>query len=129
LTDDEIVSDNVRVRVERHGGEGIGVIEAPRGTLIHHYWADDVGKIIKANLIVATVGNNPAIDLGVNEVAKSLIKNGKVTEGMLNRVEMLIRCYDPCLSCATHTFGKHGYGFEIYSANGECLQRIGSDVR
>ena len=69
IDDDEIVSKEVRVKVDRVAGEGVGVIEAPRGTLIHHYWVDDSGKIEKLNLIVATAHNNPAINKSVNEVA------------------------------------------------------------
>jgi len=106
LNDDNIVSKKVRVKVERKAGVGVGVIEAPRGTLIHHYWVDDYGKIEKANLIVATVQNNPAMDLSVKDVAKKYIKNGKIEEKTLNLIEMAVRCYDPCLSCATHTVGK-----------------------
>ncbi len=102
LEDDEIVSTEVRVKVERKEGEGVGVIEAPRGVLIHHYWTDDTSRIRKANIIVATSHNNQAINLAVAQVAKEYIKNGNVTEGMLNRIEMAVRCYDPCLSCATH---------------------------
>lgn len=102
LEDDEIVSTEVRVKVERKAGEGVGVIEAPRGVLIHHYWTDDTSRIKKANIIVATSHNNQAINMAVAQVAKKFIKNGNVTEGMLNRIEMAVRCYDPCLSCATH---------------------------
>ena len=118
LEDDDIVSKDTRVRVERRAGEGIGVIEAPRGTLIHHYWTDDSGKIEKANLIVATVHNNPAIDMSVNEVAKEFVKGGKIEEGALNMVEMAVRCYDPCLSCATHAIGQMPLSITVVSADG-----------
>ncbi len=106
LQDDEIVSDKVRVKASRRGGEGVGVVEAPRGTLIHHYWADEIGKIKKVNLIVATVNNNGAINLSVKEVARNFIKKEKLDEGVLNRIEMTVRCFDPCLSCATHEIRK-----------------------
>lgn len=123
LEDDEIVSPDVRVRVDRKAGEGVGVIEAPRGTLFHHYWADDMGKITKVNLIVATVQNNPAMNMAVRDVAKQFVKEDSLTEGALNRVEMAIRCYDPCLSCATHAVGKMPLMVELYSSDGMCVDR------
>lgn len=125
LEDDEIVSKEVLIKVERKEGEGIGVIEAPRGTLIHHYWADGRGTIQKANLVVATVQNNPAIDLSVNEVAKEFVQNGKIKEGVLNMVEMAIRSYDPCLSCATHMIGQMPLEIELVAINGTVVDRIG----
>lgn len=121
LSDDEIVSKDVRIRAERKAGEGIGVIEAPRGTLIHHYWADDDGRVTKANFIVATGHNNKAIDMSVKEVAKEYVKGGRVREGMLNRVEMAIRCYDPCLSCSTHAIGQMPLEIRLVSAIGKCI--------
>ena len=86
--------------------QGVGVAEAPRGTLFHHYWVDEVGRIEKVNLIIATGQNNNAMNRGVLEVAKQYVKGDKIQEGMLNRVEAAIRCYDPCLSCSTHAVGK-----------------------
>lgn len=124
INDDEIVSEDVRVKVERKAGEGVGVIEAPRGTLIHHYWADDSGKLEKVNLVVATVNNNPAIDMSVNEVAKEFVKNGKVEEGALNMIEMAIRCYDPCLSCATHAIGQMPLVIELLAPDGTILDMV-----
>jgi NAD-reducing hydrogenase large subunit len=85
--------------------EGVGVIEAPRGTLIHHYKVDKSGKIVKVNLIVSTGHNNLAMNRAIYGVARYYIKDGKVTEGILNRIEVAIRCYDPCLSCSTHALG------------------------
>ncbi|MFC1614323.1 Ni/Fe hydrogenase subunit alpha [Gemmatimonadota bacterium] len=122
--DDLIVSKDVRIKVERKAGEGVGVIEAPRGTLIHHYWVDDSGKIEKANLIVATVQNNPAIDMSVNEVAKEFVKGGKIEQGALNMVEMAVRCYDPCLSCATHAIGQMPMVIELLSADGTIVDAV-----
>ena len=129
LEDDEIVSPEVRVKVDRRAGEGVGVLEAPRGTLFHHYWADDMGKVTRVNLIVATVQNNPAMNMAVKSAAKQFIKGDEVTEGLLNRVEMAIRCYDPCLSCATHAVGKMPLVVELYSPLGDMLDRVerGSD--
>ena len=129
LKDDEIVSKDVRVRVDRYDGpgEGIGVIEAPRGTLIHHYHATE-GKITKANIIVATAHNNPAMDLSVAMVAKANIHKGKADEGILNKVEMAIRCYDPCLSCSTHAIGNMPLALDIISDDGETINHIRRDA-
>lgn len=124
LADDEIVSEEIRVKVERKEGEGVGVIEAPRGTLIHHYWVDWAGKITKANLIVATVQNNPAMDMSVNEVAKEFVKGGNIEEGALNMVEMAVRCYDPCLSCATHAVGQMPLTIDLVAPDGTVVDVV-----
>ena len=124
IDDDQIVSSETRVRVDRRAGEGVGVIEAPRGTLIHHYWTDDAGKIEKVNLIVATAHNNPAIDQSVNEVAKEFVNGGNITEGALNMVEMAIRSYDPCLSCATHAMGQMPLSIQLMAADGSLLDTV-----
>ena len=124
LEDDEIVSTEVRVPVTRRAGEGVGVLEAPRGTLIHHYWADDMGKITRVNLVVATVHNNAAINRSVEQVARQFIHGGEVSDGLLNRVEMAIRCYDPCLSCATHAVGQMPLVVRLYSADGNLVQEL-----
>jgi len=89
-------------------GEGIGQVEAPRGTLFHHYKTDDEGIITKVNILVATGNNNAAICMSVKRAAEKLIKNWKVDDGILNRIEMAFRAYDPCFACATHTLpGPH----------------------
>jgi NAD-reducing hydrogenase large subunit len=106
LKDPEIMSEDVRVPVERRGGEGVGVIEAPRGTLIHHYWANEDGRITKANIVVATAHNKEAMDRSVKSVAEGIVRGGEVVENELGRIEMAVRCYDPCLSCSTHAFGR-----------------------
>jgi NAD-reducing hydrogenase large subunit len=124
IHDDEIVSEDVRVKVDRRKGEGVGVIEAPRGTLIHHYWADDSGKIERANIIVATAHNNAAINRSVNEVAKEFVKGGKIEEGALNMVEMAVRCYDPCLSCATHALGQMPLEIALLDADGKVVDTV-----
>jgi NAD-reducing hydrogenase large subunit len=121
IDDDEIVSEQVRVKVDRRRGEGVGVIEAPRGTLIHHYWADDNGKLEKVNIIVATAHNNPAINQSVTAVAKEFVKGGKIEEGALNMVEMAVRCYDPCLSCATHAIGQMPLNITLLDAGGAVI--------
>jgi len=102
--------------------EAVGVIEAPRGTLFHHYWVDKSGKMRKVNLIVATGHNNLAMNRAVYEVAREFIKDGKVTEGILNRVEVAIRCYDPCLSCSTHALGHMPLEITICEPDGSVRQ-------
>jgi F420-non-reducing hydrogenase large subunit len=83
--------------------EGVGIVEAPRGTLIHHYASDKDGLCTKINMVVATTNNYAAINTSVAKAAKALIKNGEVSQGLLNKVEMAFRCYDPCNSCGTHS--------------------------
>ncbi len=102
IKDPEITSTKIRNPVGEPG-EGIGVTEAARGTLIHHYKLDKNGLIDKANLIVATTNNSGAINMSIRNAAKGIIKNGKVNDGLLNMVEMAFRAYDPCFACATHT--------------------------
>jgi F420-non-reducing hydrogenase large subunit len=102
--DKEVASPNVRTIPTATPDEGVGVVEAPRGTLIHHYKTDPRGVIQKVNLIVATGHNNSAMNMSVAKAAKGFVHNGKVVaEGLLNMVEMAFRCYDPCMACATHT--------------------------
>ncbi|MDD3730835.1 MAG: Ni/Fe hydrogenase subunit alpha [candidate division Zixibacteria bacterium] len=100
--DPEIISSDVRVIPKKTPVEGIGIVEAPRGTLIHHYKTDDKGIITGANLIVATQNNAARIAMSVDKAAKGLISEGKVDDGILNMVEMAFRAYDPCHGCATH---------------------------
>ena len=103
LNDPDITSRETRTAVTPRAASGIGCVEAPRGTLFHDYETDDKGMITNLNLIVATTQNNAPINMSVNQAAKALIKNGNYDQGILNRVEMAIRAYDPCLSCSTHT--------------------------
>jgi NAD-reducing hydrogenase large subunit len=124
LNDPDTLGNELRVSSSEIRPEGIGVIEAPRGTLIHHYWVDEKGAITKVNLIVATGHNNYAMNKGVEQVAKEYIKGEDVDEGILNRMEHVIRCYDPCLSCSTHAVGKMPLLLEVVSHDGECLRRI-----
>jgi F420-non-reducing hydrogenase large subunit len=102
LNDKDITSKEVRVPVTPRAARGIGCIEAPRGTLIHDYTTDAQGLVTNCNLIVGTTHNNAPINMSVKQAAKLLIKDGKYDQGLLNKVEMAIRAYDPCLSCATH---------------------------
>jgi F420-non-reducing hydrogenase large subunit len=106
INDPEITSKDIRVIPTAKPTVGIGVVEAPRGTLIHQYETDDNGIITKANLIVATQGNAARMAMSVEKAAKGLIHGGQVSEGLLNKVEMAFRAYDPCLGCATHAIGQ-----------------------
>jgi len=123
----DITSTDILVPNEPTCREGVGVIEAPRGTLIHHYWVDADGRIEKANLIVATGHNNLAMNRGVQAIARKYVKAKKLKEGMLNRVEAVIRCYDPCLSCATHAVGQMPMRVELVDASGQVLQTLQRD--
>lgn len=100
---EELTSPNIRNMDLKTPKEGVGIVEAPRGTLIHHYETDANGLIIGANLIVATLFNSAPICMSIEKAAKKLIKGGEVNDGLLNMVEMAFRAYDPCLSCATHS--------------------------
>jgi F420-non-reducing hydrogenase large subunit len=103
VTDPEITSQELRAKIEKVPTEGVGIVEAQRGTLTHHYWTDERGIVTKANLIVGTTNNHAAISMSIKKAAQGLIKQGQdVTEGILNKVEMAFRAYDPCFSCATH---------------------------
>jgi coenzyme F420-reducing hydrogenase alpha subunit len=107
LNDPEITSPEVRRLPSAVPAEGIGVVEAPRGTLFHHYQTDPNGVITMANLIVATGNNAARIAMSVEKAAKGLIKQDQVSEGLLNKIEMAFRAYDPCLGCATHALPGH----------------------
>jgi F420-non-reducing hydrogenase large subunit len=117
VKDPEITSTKIRNPVGEPG-EGVGVTEAARGTLIHHYKLDKKGLIDKANLIVATTNNSGAINMSIRDAAKGIIKKGKVNDGLLNMVEMAFRAYDPCFACATHTLpGGMPLEVNIYDSN------------
>jgi F420-non-reducing hydrogenase large subunit len=121
--DKDIIDPNIRNIPTSIPDEGIGIVEAPRGTLIHHYKTDKNGIITEANLIVATVNNAAAICMSIEKAAKGLIKGGKVSEGLLNMVEMAFRAYDPCFACATHTLpGKMPLSISIRDKEGEIIQ-------
>jgi len=119
LNDPDITSRETRVPVTPRAARGVGCVEAPRGTLFHDYETDEKGIITDVNLIVATTQNNAPISMSVNQAAKALIKDGKYDQGILNRVEMAIRAYDPCLSCATHNLdGRIAVRVDILDAGG-----------
>lgn len=124
LNDPEVTS----LHIQHHGrwnyNEGIGSSEAPRGTLFHHYKTDDTGKLVKVNLLIATGQNNPSMNRSVLEVARQYIKGNDINEGMLNRVESAIRCYDPCLSCSTHAMGSMPMVIEVKNKKGELIKKL-----
>jgi len=120
LNDPDITSKEIRVPVEPRAARAVGSTEAPRGTLIHEYETDDDGIVTDVNLIVGTTHNNGPINMSVNQAAKALIKDGNYDEEILNTVEMSIRAYDPCLSCATHSLdGTIAVKVEIVGPDGE----------
>jgi len=126
LEDDEVVSDNVRVRVDRGvEGSGIAAIEAPRGTLIHHYDVDMVGRVTKANLIVATTHNVGSLDNAVLEVVRGLERDDAVTESSVRQMELGIRAHDPCLSCATHEIGRMPIVVTVHDVQGNVVAERG----
>ena len=124
LTDPLILDKHVRATAGVNRLEGAGQIEAPRGTLFHNYKVDEDGKITWANLVVATGHNNNAMNKGVLQSAKSYVKDGKFTEGALNRVEAVIRTFDPCLSCSTHAFGQMPLAMTLVNADGEVVDQL-----
>jgi NAD-reducing hydrogenase large subunit len=121
LSDPAMMETHVRATAGVNSLEGVGMIEAPRGTLIHHYKVNDEGAITWANLIVATGHNNLAVGKGVEQVAKHFVKGAKLEEGMLNRVSALVRAYDPCLSCSTHALGQLAIRIELVGPKRELL--------
>jgi F420-non-reducing hydrogenase large subunit len=123
--DPEITSRDLRVLPTKTPARGIGVVEAPRGTLVHHYETDEHGVITKANLIVATQNNAARIAMSVERAARSLIHQGQVDDGLLNMVEMAFRAYDPCHGCATHSLpGEMPLVASIYDSAGRLVRQI-----
>ena len=122
-TDPEITSPDVHAKPTETPTEGVGIVEAPRGTLTHHYWTDERGIVTKANLIVGTTNNYAPIQMSTNKAATSLIKDGNVNEGLLNMVEMAFRAYDPCFGCATHSLpGQMPLEVTIHDADGNPVE-------
>ena len=122
LHDDDLSGTELMAGGERRR-EGVGVIEAPRGTLFHHYQVGDDDLVTMANLIVSTTNNNQAMNSAVREVAKQYLDGNEITEGLLNHIEVAIRAYDPCLSCATHALGKMPLAVTLVDAEGTELDR------
>ena len=126
--DPDILSTDILNTQHDFKGEGVGVIEAPRGTLIHHYWANENGQLTKVNLIVATGHNNWAMSDAVDSVAKTYINGPEIREGMLNRVEAAIRAYDPCLSCSTHAVGQMPMVVDVVDVDGNMVKTLSRNV-
>ncbi len=124
LMDPRILEKQVRATGGVNSTEGVGMIEAPRGTLIHHYKVNEEGAITWANMIVATGHNNLAMGRGIQQVSEHFIDGNKLQEGMLNRVSALVRAYDPCLSCSTHALGEIALRIQLVGATGELLDEL-----
>ncbi len=124
LDDPDILSNDILNTRKNFKGHGVGVIEAPRGTLIHDYTTNELGQITRVNLIVSTGHNNWAMSNAVDSVAKTYVKGPDVTEGMLNRVEAAIRAHDPCLSCSTHAVGQMPISVDIIDAEGNLVRNL-----
>ena len=124
LEDPDILDKKVRAFADVNDSEGVGVVEAPRGTLMHHYRVDDQGRITWSNMIVSTTHNNLALNRSVQQVAHRYVDGAKLTEGMLNRVEAVVRTYDPCLSCSTHAQGQLALHVELLGPDGLLLDEV-----
>ncbi len=124
LNDPQILDTHVRATGGVNALEGVGMIEAPRGVLIHHYKVNEEGGIVWANLIVATGHNNLAIGRSIQQVSEHFIDGSKLQEGMVNRVSAVVRAYDPCLSCSTHAIGQPALQIRLLGPDGELLDQI-----
>ena len=122
LLNDKDLQGTELVREGKHRGEGIGIVEAPRGTLFHHYQVNEQDQVTMANLIVSTTSNNEPMNRAVQKVAKDYLEGQEITEGLLNHVEVAIRAYDPCLSCATHAVGRMPLEVRLERADGGLIQ-------
>ena len=127
--DPEITGTNLRAKLDKTPSEGVGTVEAQRGTLTHHYWTDANGMVTKANILVGTTNNHAAIAMSIKKAAQGLIKKGAVVDqGILNMIEMAFRAYDPCFSCATHSLPGHmPLQVVLRDASGRELQTIARD--
>jgi NAD-reducing hydrogenase large subunit len=124
LDEPDILSEHVRAHAIPNNSEGIGVSEAPRGTLIHHYQIDSNGLMTSARLLIATGHNNLAMNRGVLQVARRFVQADHLSEGMLNRVEAVIRTFDPCLSCSTHALGQMPLHLQLLAPDGHLLDEV-----
>ena len=129
LNDPVLLGQNIRSMASINRTEGVGCTEAPRGILFHHYHVNKDGVIQKANLVIATAQNNIAMNRTVRQIATHFIdgKKGKITEGILNRVEAGIRCYDPCLSCSTHALGQMPLHVELVARTERCSTKCSDE--
>jgi F420-non-reducing hydrogenase large subunit len=125
LEDNSITDTKIRNIPTQTPTEGVGIVEAPRGVLIHHYKTDEKGIMTDANLIVATIGNSAAINMSIEKAAKTFIKGGNISEGLLNMAEMAFRPYDPCHGCGTHSLpGEMPLIIKIYDKDGELIREL-----
>jgi NAD-reducing hydrogenase large subunit len=124
LGDPGILDRHVRAQAGVNALEGVGIAEAPRGILIHHYKVNEEGSMLWANLIIATGHNNLAISRSIDQVSRHFIKGKRLQEGMLNRVSAVVRAYDPCLSCSTHADGQIPLVIDLLEADGTVLDRM-----
>ena len=124
LTNPDILEKHVRAKADVNSLEGVGMIEAPRGILIHHYKVNEEGAIVWANLLVATGHNNLAIGRSIQQVAEHYVNGAKLEEGMLNRVSAVVRAYDPCLSCSTHAAGDLALRVQLLDAAGNLVDEL-----
>lgn len=127
LDDPTVLDERVQATAGVNRLEGVGISEAPRGTLIHHYRISPEGQMRWANLIIATGHNNLAMNRGVRQVAEHYIRGERIAEGILNRVEAVIRAFDPCLSCSTHAWGKMALRIELRNAQGQVVDQVVRD--
>ena len=128
LHDDDILGNDLMAHDGHRQELGIGVIEAPRGTLIHHYRVDENDIVVKANLIVSTTHNNQAMNESIRQVARQYLDGKELTEGLLNHIEVAIRAFDPCLSCATHALGKMPLELTLIDATGNQVSQISRGI-
>lgn len=124
IDDPDILNTRVRAHATANVESGVGVSEAPRGTLIHHYDVDENGLMTGANLVVSTTHNNLAMNRGVLQTARRYVDGARLNEGMLNRVEAVIRAFDPCLSCSTHAYNQLSLHFQMVGPDGEVLDDV-----
>jgi NAD-reducing hydrogenase large subunit len=129
LSDPDILGEDVRARAAINSREGVGVSEAPRGTLFHHYRVDENGIVQWVNLVIATGHNNLAMNQAVLQVARHYVQGRDIKEGALNRVEAVIRAYDPCLSCSTHAVGQMPLEINVLGSDGQLVRRISRCAR
>ena len=124
LNDRAILDRHVRAHAGVNALEGVGVAEAPRGTLIHHYKVNEDGAIVAVNLIIATGNNNLAIGHSITQVSRHYVDGNRLQDGMLNRVQAVLRAYDPCLSCSTHAVGQYAVDIRLIGADGSELDAV-----
>jgi F420-non-reducing hydrogenase large subunit len=124
--DPDIIGTDIRTLPAETPTEGVGIVEAPRGTLTHHYVTDERGLLTKVNLIVGTTNNYAAIDMSIKKAAQGLIKSGaEISEAVLNQIEMAFRAYDPCFGCATHALpGRQPFLLRVFDHDRELVQEI-----